>query len=214
MAHTIDSIRTLINEPAIRGELLVDLPLWDRVCTAMDVLSDSGYLPDRVDATNVLAEVAGESRLPSNATDADVSSALDRVGAGLERRSRRAHKGHSARPLEEAFTTFKGLDYAIEKLSGLTRGGPSDRVMAGAAIDQLEPLIVATRDGLDDRGLHGADMTQDLELILRRAKEYVDGAPGAPAAEDIELLTRHSFKKLLHKLQQAAREADAEDGTY
>lgn len=213
MSHTINQIRDLINEPAIKGELMSDPQRWDAVCNAMDCLSRGGSLQERIDATNVLAAEANEQPLGPGASEDDLRESIQRVGRGLERRNRRARKGYSARPLGEHFTEFKNLGYATEKIGAVTRSS-SDMMMAKGFLAPLEELVAAVRTGLNARGLYGDEETADLLRVLARIRAYTDGAPHAPSEEDLDLLVRHAFSKLWADLQAIVAEVDEADAEH
>ena len=205
--------RDLINEHAIRQQLLEDLERWHRVCTAMDVLSGRGPLPDQLDAVNVLAEEADVAPLASATNQHDIDSALQSIGDGLERRLRRLRKGFAARPLEAEFISFKDLGYAIEKMCGMTRSS-GDAAMAKGYVEPLEQLVATVRTGMNARGLYGDEETADLDYILDRVRCYLDGTPGSPQRDDLDFMVRMAFPQLIDRLRSLAREIDEGDQRY
>jgi hypothetical protein len=207
-------VRDHINEPAIRGSLMADPgDRWDRVCTAMDVLSQGGPLADRIDAANTLAAEAGIQVLPGDADDADVTDAIAAIERGLDHRHRSLRQAFAKRPLSPAFSA-SDVGYALEKVGAVASGHGSDQPMAlgGAAV--LEKMIVTLRDGMNQRGYDGDEETQTALYVLERVRAYVGDEVGAPVAADLDVMTRAGLPSIVSKLTELAIEIDAEDRSF
>lgn len=211
--HDMTTVRDLINEHPIRKELLEDRERWHRVCTAMDLLSGGGPLPDQFDAVNLLAEEADVAPLEAATDQSDIDLAVQRIGESLERRLRRLHKGFAARPLDAEFTAFKDLGYALEKMCGVTRSS-SDATMAQGYLEPLGELVATIRRRMNERGLYGDEETRDLDYLLDRIRAYLDRRSGAPGDDDLDLMVRLAFPHLIEKLREIVREVDEANQQY
>jgi hypothetical protein len=207
-------VRDLINEPAIREPLMSEPgDKWHRACAAIDLLQQGGPLGDRIDAANTLGAEAGVPALAATASEADVTSTIAAIEAGLDQRHQSLRRNFAQRALSPAFAA-SDLSYAIQKVCGVTSGDGGDRAMALGGADVLEKVFSSMRDGMNERGYSGDDETRTALYVVDRVRAFAGGLPGAPFAADLDVMTADALPHVVSRLRELARDIDADDSSY
>ena len=205
----LQRIRDLISGHPLQDELLADSESWNKLCNALDQITDEPTIDGRIEALNDVRSALGMDPTPeAERSEPALVAGLATVRTELEDRAEGHFASFRDQPLSALF--HQRNRYNIEKaVEAITRGGAYRRAMG---VDPLRDLFSRLNDGIKARG-YDETVRSNIEdglYILERADAFLDRAPRAPAQRDIELLVATALPELLARARELAEEIDAE----
>lgn len=215
-------IRDLINSGPLHRVLLSDRPKWNRLCDALDAMTDAPELGGRLSALDDLRQVVGlDASRDGDVSEAAIVAGIEAVRIELQTQANAHRQSFADGRLSPHLAEDKNLEYALEKVAmaifGFLPGkehlaDEGTRALGRGGLDVLERAVRGVDSGLAERGFDEwvRSPCSDLLYVIDRLRLLLTGAATAPVGRDASLLATKAIPTLLEDLRALTKEVDGD----